>query len=220
VNRAATCAGGKAERPRSALTKNTAPTEKMLFSTSEASTLLKIKDRDSYNAENELQKSPQMPPKRASSARKSSNEAKTNPNGEQGSKPRLLGSLQNPRRGRSQSRRQCRYLSGFDATLSGRAAVGQFAAAALSERRNSLRFNTGGHRPPLQHQTDPLPGERWCPNFRCSAGFQPALSRQDGGATFKLGHCPESKFLDTPEKHMLNFLSLTMRQIASRGGVL
>ncbi len=28
-----------------------------------------------------------------------------------------------------------------------------------------------------------------CPNFRCSAGFQPALSRQDGGATFKLvGH--------------------------------
>ncbi len=24
-------------------------------------------------------------------------------------------------------------------------------------------------------------------NFRCSAGFQPALSRQDGGATFKFG---------------------------------
>ena len=32
-----------------------------------------------------------------------------------------------------------------------------------------------------------LPG--WsCPNLQCSAGFQPALSRQDGGATFKLGH--------------------------------
>ena len=26
-----------------------------------------------------------------------------------------------------------------------------------------------------------------CPDFRRSAGFQPALSRQDGGATFKLG---------------------------------
>ena len=24
-----------------------------------------------------------------------------------------------------------------------------------------------------------------CPNLRCSAGFQPALSRQDGGATSK-----------------------------------
>jgi hypothetical protein len=29
-----------------------------------------------------------------------------------------------------------------------------------------------------------------CPNFRCSAGFQPALSRQDGGATFNLGQYP------------------------------
>jgi hypothetical protein len=31
---------------------------------------------------------------------------------------------------------------------------------------------------------------RCCPNFRCSAGFQPALSRQDGGATVKLGQHP------------------------------
>jgi len=28
------------------------------------------------------------------------------------------------------------------------------------------------------------------PNFRCSAGFQPASSRQDGGATCKLGQYP------------------------------
>jgi hypothetical protein len=26
----------------------------------------------------------------------------------------------------------------------------------------------------------------WCPGFSCSAGFQPALSRQNGGATFEL----------------------------------
>ena len=30
-----------------------------------------------------------------------------------------------------------------------------------------------------------------CPNSRCRAGFQPALSRQDGGATFKLGQHPQ-----------------------------
>ena len=29
-----------------------------------------------------------------------------------------------------------------------------------------------------------------CPHFKCSAAFQPALSRQDGGATFKLGQHP------------------------------
>jgi hypothetical protein len=34
--------------------------------------------------------------------------------------------------------------------------------------------------------------DRCCPNFRCSAGFQPALSRQDGGATFKLGQHPQT----------------------------
>ena len=28
---------------------------------------------------------------------------------------------------------------------------------------------------------------RCCPNFGCSAGFQPAQGRQDGGATSKLG---------------------------------
>ncbi len=27
----------------------------------------------------------------------------------------------------------------------------------------------------------------WCPNFECSAGFQPTSSRQHGGATFKSG---------------------------------
>src|SRR5208283_4481856 len=31
-----------------------------------------------------------------------------------------------------------------------------------------------------------------CPNFRCSAGFHPAFSRQDGGATFKLQQHPNS----------------------------
>jgi hypothetical protein len=28
-------------------------------------------------------------------------------------------------------------------------------------------------------------------NFKCSAGFQPALGRQDGGATFKSGQHPK-----------------------------
>ena len=32
-----------------------------------------------------------------------------------------------------------------------------------------------------------------CPNFGYSAGFQPAKSRQDGGATFKLGQHPKSR---------------------------
>jgi len=29
--------------------------------------------------------------------------------------------------------------------------------------------------------------------LQCSAGFQPALSRQDGGATSKLGHYPAAR---------------------------
>jgi hypothetical protein len=37
---------------------------------------------------------------------------------------------------------------------------------------------------------------RCCPNFRCSAGFQPALSRQDGGGTFNLGQHPICKWRD------------------------
>jgi hypothetical protein len=46
---------------------------------------------------------------------------------------------------------------------------------------------TGGKEKPPSHKV------RCCPNLRRSAGFQPALSRQDGGATFKLGQHPKSQ---------------------------
>ena len=55
--------------------------------------------------------------------------------------------------------------------------------AAISDRRLFDSMNSGAHRAPLQQ--DVL--LRHCPSFRSSAGFQPALSRQDGGAMFKLG---------------------------------
>ena len=48
---------------------------------------------------------------------------------------------------------------------------------------------------PLQHRIDPLPIFGCCPDFGCSAGFQPAKSRQDGGATFKLGQHQPSRGL-------------------------
>jgi len=35
--------------------------------------------------------------------------------------------------------------------------VAQLVVAALYERRNRYRIKNGGHRPPLQHPTDPFP---------------------------------------------------------------
>ena len=56
---------------------------------------------------------------------------------------------------------------------------------------------------------------RWgCPNFRCSAGFQPALSRQDGGATFKLGqHLP--RFLHVPLSALTNVPRFAIKVVGS-----
>src|SRR5271157_5092421 len=48
----------------------------------------------------------------------------------------------------------------------------------------SLTSNSTSRRRPQRKRVFPGPG------FGCSAGFQPASSRQDGGATFKIGPYP------------------------------
>jgi hypothetical protein len=58
-----------------------------------------------------------------------------------------------------------------------------FAARGPGRHASSFQYSDYPHCQTMSRQ-----GERGCcPNFKCSAGFQPALSRQDGGATFKLG---------------------------------
>ena len=47
-----------------------------------------------------------------------------------------------------------------------------------------------------------------CPNFRCSAGFQPARrggSRQDGGATLELGEPLEYRAPSQPARPFVRF---------------
>ena len=65
---------------------------------------------------------------------------------------------------------------------------------SMNSIHHLLRRPITGHRK-FCHIPCPIsrPSFRCCPDFRCSAGFQTALSPQDGGATFNFGQRPISQ---------------------------